>query len=629
MKMLKQIIPLGVAVALAGCGGSSSSSDNNESVAVTQITTNSTARFYVANWQSPKGTLNILNNEGVIQESIEVDNINTFSISVTPLTYSRFEFIPDDTLLSCPRFTGCGRTVRDDPNDLNGNRLVDFQEPTSVTLNYKADAFIAPGVNAVYFSPLSTAITDAGLSAVQASLSATPFYHLTHSNLTASVEAEMVTNAFTYAAIIAGVADSTFNVDTAFNAFSSNDSEQQAWQDYSQLAAQYIPDNLFSEQGNGLLPNVAGQVNQTIASVTTYQQWEPRVSEAQSLESRELLVDVRNIIGVARLQEKSYSNELDAKFAELEGAFDEDTQATLTALTNALNEVITNYSPLADDSVPAGQYSLRDLDIDYSKSPYTWAITGTYDNLPISIDLSIPTFRVSGVLGNKIEGVMSATVTNGSTFLSVDVSELLIQFDGIDVVNETNPDADTGIAQLTTNVVINKTNGELAGDLSLNLNRFVDSFGEVSTTLSSFDFQGDFESEVQSTAFHITAIESSPFIGEENDDLAFTFELDFPLSAANDFKFAYVGAVDNLTELTSTDIYVIAQGQALDLRIRDVNGNISLVAKGENGRWLDVKQAGRNYSGGLYFGDTKIAEVTAVRGIPGVLFPNGDFESVF
>ena len=60
-----------------------------------------------------------------------------------------------------------------------------------------------------------------------------------------------------------------------------------------------------------------------------------------------MLVDVRNIIGVARLQEKSYSNELDAKFAELEGAFDEDTQATLTALTNALNEVITNYSPLA------------------------------------------------------------------------------------------------------------------------------------------------------------------------------------------------------------------------------------------------------------------------------------------
>ena len=57
--------------------------------------------------------------------------------------------------------------------------------------------------------------------------------------------------------------------------------------------------------------------------------------------------------------------------------------------------------------------------------------------------------------------------------------------------------------------------------------------------------------------------------------------------------------------------------------------NINLIAKGENGRWLDVKQKGRNYSGGLYVGDTKLADVTAVRGIPGVLFPNGEFESLF
>ena len=42
-----------------------------------------------------------------------------------------------------------------------------------------------------------------------------------------------------------------------------------------------------------------------------------------------------------------------------------------------------------------------------------------------------------------------------------------------------------------------------------------------------------------------------------------------------------------------------------------------------------VKQKGRNYSGGLYFGDTQIADVTAVRGVPGILFPDGTFESLF
>jgi len=629
MKMLKQILPLGVAIALAGCGGSSSDSEDTQSVAVTVASTSSTVNFYVANWQPSQGTLNVINSDGVVQESIAVDNINTASVSVDPLTFNSFEFIPDDSTLTCPRFTGCGRTVRGDINDLNENRLIDYQEPTAVTLNYKASAFSAPGQNTVYLSPLSKVISDQGYSAVAASLAATPFYHLTHSNLSASVEAEMVTNAFTYAAIIAGATDASFSVDNAFTDFATKQEDQQAWQDYSELAAQYVTDNLFSDQGNALLQNVAGEVKQTIASVTTYSNWQERTQVTQSLDSRELLVDTRNIIGVARLQEKSYSDELDSKFEELEGAFDEDTQQTLDALINSLNEVITNYSPLADDSTPAGQYKLRNLDIDYSKSPYTWAITGTYDDLPISIDLSIPTFRVSGVLGDKIEGVMTASITNGATVLSVDVSELLIQFDGIDEVNELNPDAETGIAQLTSNVIITKAAGQLDGDLSLSLERFVNSFGEVSNTLSTFDFVGNYESSIQNTDFHITAVEASPFIGEENDDLAFTFELDFPLSGASDFKFAFVGEAANLSELTSTDIFVSVQNRALDLRIRDVSGNLNLIAKGENGRWLDVKQKGRNYSGGLYFGDTKIAEVTAVRGIPGVLFSNGDFESLF
>lgn len=114
----------------------------------------------------------------------------------------------------------------------------------------------------------------------------------------------MVTNAFTYAAILAGVADSSFSVESAFNAFTNLETDQQAWQDYSDLAAQYVTDNLFSDQGNALLKNVAGQVKQTIASVTTFTNWQARSAEVQSLDSRELLVDTRNIIGVARLQEK-------------------------------------------------------------------------------------------------------------------------------------------------------------------------------------------------------------------------------------------------------------------------------------------------------------------------------------
>ena len=625
--MLKKLLPLSVALALSGCGGSSN--DSSDEAVEISVASTSTVNFYVPQWQSAKGTLNQLDSQGNVVESVAVENINTASVSVSPLNFYTFEFIPDDSALPCPRFTGCGRTLRGDVNDINENRLIDFEEITGVNLNYAARAYVAPGVNEVFFSPLSTAITNANVDATLASLSASPFYQLTHSSLSNTLEAEIVANAFTYSAIVAGVSVEGFDLATAFDDFITQQDDTSAWQTYSSLADQYIADNLYSEQGNGLIQSVAGQVKQTIASVTSYNNWQQKVETEQALESRELLENIRDALGVIRLQDTTYADDLDAKLEQLESALDDDTQQTITVLAEVINEVLINYSPLAEVSASEGQYTLRNLDISYSTSPYEWLITGTYDGLPVNIDMSIPTFRISGVLGDKIEGVMSASVINGDTRLDVDVSELLVEFDGVSEQSELLPDAQTGIANITTDVVIAKQSGELTGEISLDLNRFVTAFAQEVTSLSAFDFAGQYQSDIQTTPFHITALEASPLTGEENDDLMFGLELALPLGGASDFSLAYVGDVIDLSQLTSSDVFISVKQKALDLRIREVNSNISLTAKGENGRWLDVKQAGSNYSGGLYLGDTKIADVTAVRGIPGVLFPNGDFESLF
>lgn len=625
--MLKKLLPLSVALALSGCGGSSN--DSSDEAVEISVASTSTVNFYVPQWQSAKGTLNQLDSQGNVVESVAVENINTASVSVSPLNFYTFEFIPDDSALPCPRFTGCGRTLRGDVNDINENRLIDFEEITGVNLNYAARAYVAPGVNEVFFSPLSTAITNANIDATLASLSASPFYQLTHSSLSNTLEAEIVANAFTYSAIVAGVSVEGFDLATAFDDFITQQDDTSAWQTYSSLADQYIADNLYSEQGNGLIQSVAGQVKQTIASVTSYNNWQQKVETEQALESRELLENIRDALGVIRLQDTTYADDLDAKLEQLESALDDDTQQTITVLAEVINEVLINYSPLAEVSASEGQYTLRNLDISYSTSPYEWLITGTYDGLPVNIDMSIPTFRISGVLGDKIEGVMSASVINGDTRLDVDVSELLVEFDGVSEQSELLPDAQTGIANITTDVVIAKQSGELTGEISLDLNRFVTAFAQEVTSLSAFDFAGQYQSDIQTTPFHITALEASPLTGEENDDLMFGLELALPLGGASDFSLAYVGDVIDLSQLTSSDVFISVKQKALDLRIREVNSNISLTAKGENGRWLDVKQAGSNYSGGLYLGDTKIADVTAVRGIPGVLFPNGDFESLF
>ena len=134
--------------------------------------------------------------------------------------------------MPCPRFTGCGRTLRGDVNDINENRLIDFEEITGVNLNYAARAYVAPGVNEVFFSPLSTAITNANVDATLASLSASPFYQLTHSSLSNTLEAEIVANAFTYSAIVAGVSVEGFDLATAFDDFITLQDDTSAWQTY-------------------------------------------------------------------------------------------------------------------------------------------------------------------------------------------------------------------------------------------------------------------------------------------------------------------------------------------------------------------------------------------------------------
>ncbi|MBQ4832517.1 hypothetical protein J8L70_04610 [Pseudoalteromonas sp. MMG010] len=623
--MLNKLLPLGLACFLFGCGGSSDSASSNE-ISTSITSSPATVGFYLPNWQSPKGTLVTKNFQGDVLSTIEVEDINAYSYSSDALTYLVFEFIPLDSTVTCPSFTGCGRVARGDDNDVNDNALIDYQENTDSVLTYQTQAFMAPGANEVFFSPMSTLLVQKTLSAELASLSATSFNHVSHSALNDTQEKEIIANAYTYAAIVAPSLDSNFSLSDAFTDFVVNGKPDESWDLFNQLAKQYLSSNLFNEQGNVLIQSVVGDALQTLSSISTFSDWEQRTNDTPELESRDLLVNTRNVLAIARLQEGTFNEELDIKLSELENAFDDEAKNTLTVLSKVVNIVLSEYSPLSDNPPSSGVYILEDLTIEYSSSPYSWSIIGSFDGLPLNIDLSIPSFRISGVLGNRIEGVMNASIIDNDTILNVDVSDFVIELDGInDAVDET----DTGIAELNTDIVIIKPDSEFTANLFVSFDRSITSSNSESTTLSSLELIGLYSSSVQTTGFHITAIETTPFIGEDNDDLVFSIELDMPIGGASDFVFGYVGNVTQLSDISSGDVYISINQNALDISVREVNDNISLVIKGQYGRWLDVKQSGSDYSGGLYFGDTKIGDVTSVRGLPGVQFDNGDFESLF
>lgn len=624
--MLKHIIPISILLSLAGCGGSS---DDATSDIITVDTANviSKASFYVAPWQSKTGILKTLDQQGNVLSEQVVEDINTVNIDAESLTYNYFKFEPTQSVIVCPSFDGCGRTSSDNENDVNGNRRIDYQEQLSQSFEYKVAFFASPGENQLYFSPLTTLLANKGLSSSVASFAATPFYHLTHSDLNATLESQVLTDALTYGAILANVNVENFSLDDALNSHLAQTDITTAWAEYARFSQLFISENLLNVQGNALIQSVVGEVRQKIANLTTTTNFPNNSISEQQLESRELLVDVRNILGVARLQEQKYSDELENNLAEIENSIDDGSELTLRTLADVLSQVLEEYSPLS--GVDAGVYKIDGLDINYSTGPFNWVITGDYQGTLVNLDLMIPRWRISGVLGDRIEGTMSATVISGDSTLVVDAQDIFVQTQGNNDPFATEEVPETGIANIATNITLLKGNTELSGQLSAALSRIITPFDEVSNVLSSLDFKGQFNSDIQKTDFHILASEATPFIDEVDDNLVFSVFLKMPLNGAADFELAHVGDIQALDSLTTGDVFIRLKNRPIDLHVRNVGSNINVIAKGSHGRWLDVKQKGKNYSGGLYFGDVKIGEVKAVRGIPGVLFPDGTFESLF
>lgn len=624
--MLKKLLSTYLIIALTGCGGSSNNTADTEPTSYA-VETSSTVSFYIAPWQSSAGTLILSNEDSSNVQTLIVEDLNSLTLELDSLNFHRVEFVSESTSLTCPSFDGCGRTLRDNENDLNGNRRIDFEEVMPFALNYKAVFFSAPGENKVYLSPVSSLAVDEGLDMSIASLSATPFYHLTHSQLNDNLEAEILTNALTFGVILKAAKEVEANIGTDIKLQTPIISELTNISDYALYAQQYVTENLLNIQGNQLIQSVIGDIKQRVFSIGQLSQTQPFDSSEQALESTKLLEDVRDVIGVIRLQEQKYSDELESKLKEAETLLDSDSQQTVLALSNTLYDVISNFSPISDTG--PGTYSLGDLSVVYTDSPYTWQITGQYDGQQIAIDMNVPKWQISSVLGNEIIGQLNAKINNDSTVLTVDVSEIVISFDGLDDPFEIEQDEVTGIGTITTDVVLEKNNTQLVGEITASIDRFVSPFEELLTVVSGFDFDGEIKSDLQTTGITIQAIESTPFINEENANIAFSLQLAMPLQGASGFKLAYVGDLEELDNINNANLFLTLENRALDLSIRQVGENINTVIKGQYGRWLDIKQKGRNYSGGLYFGDTQIADVTAVRGVPGILFPDGTFESLF
>ncbi|MEC4090035.1 hypothetical protein [Pseudoalteromonas rubra] len=636
MQKINKILPLLLAGILSACGGSSDPAPTVDDAEpgfghdVTQIPSASVA-FYVPKFVDTSGTLSVTQVSSRETQQFTVNDLNEMTITLDSGVVYQFEFSPSSEQVFCPRKLGCGRALRDDPNDLNGNEEIDFGEPVSANVSYSLAAKPVAGQNQLYFSSYATLLSDSQLDSTVLSLTNTPVYHLSHSRINQSLQAEYAAQAFTSADImrqlnIQGRQDDEISpLADAFDlAYKHSDST--LWQSYIDQVNEYFIETLLDEKDSTLFSSVVDQVLLTANEALQLQDM-VTLKDSDTVFNNDLLDHFRDSLGVVRLQEEKYSDELDTKLREIESVVSDDVvQESFLALAEAVYNVVDNVSP-ARNSEP-GNYQVDDLDVVYTTDPlFNWQVTGFNRGFEVSMDVTMSEWRKSPILGDRIVGVGVVSVRKGDVSLEADLNDIFLLFDGS--IDGDNLQTATGTSHFAGEVTLQTAASMTKADLRLHLDRVRSPGNSVESIIANLRLRGDFETVNQVTPVALYAAEQSPYEFDTALDLAFGLHVDFDLKGGPDFQLQLAADPNNFTNLNSAEISYVVGGRVMQLDVRRSGDNNNIVAQGKDGYWLDIKQKGRNFTGGYYYGDQQIGDVKTVRGVPGVLFPDGSFESLF
>ncbi len=609
---------------LSGCGGDSKSEAKVVSLEAPQ--TQSQLAFYLPTWFDNSGEIIIRSQGGEILSSFATASLNTELITLVANQSVIIEYIPSTTMLACPVTNGCGNSYDYVHEDINANGIIEHNESFSVNSTFAAKIFLSPGSNKVYFSQLSLIESTTEVNSHLKSLSVTPSYHQTYVDEDRTQAYQFLADASYY---------SLFSSSSSANAIVQIAESMALFVKENELSAVAINyfftiDQYLSEQQatnedeliNQYLIEEKIKLNRLMASSKVT--FSP--SHSNDLNDKILLEQFRNIFAFINIQEQKYNNEVNNKITELSNILTDDAEATTAIFSEVLAEVLQQYSPTND--TPAGLYQYQGLDINYSGSPYTWAISGIYKETAVNITLSIPLWRISAARGDFFKATIVGNVSSANTTLTIDTEELLLKFDGVeDVFNEEK--AETAIFNLITNIAIQTEYGAISGRINITGERVKNDSGQLFAILKQFSLSGLITTINQSTTISIIAVKNSKSLQQNKNDFFYDILLDLPSSGSADFRLSISGLNTNFELLDKVNLAVKMQGKILELNFEQVKNTRKLTLKGLDGRWLSLEQNKKNYSGYLYFGDLVIGEVITVRGLPGVLFPNGDFHSIF
>ncbi|AOT08017.1 hypothetical protein [Pseudoalteromonas luteoviolacea] len=629
---MKKVSGLYLLIALiAGCGGSGADVPQVSDIQPgfgNDTTENFEAnmRFYAPDFVDKSGKVTVTNLSDNSQLIHNVDSLNQFALTVPVSGQYNFMYTPNSNTVTCPILSGCGRSLLNDPNDLNGNNEIDFGEPINAEVHFELVALPVPGINQVLFSSFNSALAASKLDSSIWSLTAAPNNHLTQSTIQSKQKAEYVSDVMTYIDVMhqhnQNKQDSQLFANAIEEGLSGNSA---ALVPYRQLANDYLIEILITEETNALYRGVSEKVLIEVNELLRVDSSRQLHTEIEPY-SNDLMNEVRNAIGVLRLQDEQYSEDLKVKLEEVEELVNDDSQDAFLIALEVIGDVVKHVSPF-ENSVP-GNYTLPGLDINYqTEGGFRWVVTGVRQGFEVNVDISVPEWRISPTLGDKILGLGVGEISKPGT-------KLKYTFDVFEIVSEGSFDPNNaseviGVANASGKITLLQGDADLTGDIHVDYLRQNLSIRNTKSILPFLSVDGVLTTPNQVTPLRLYANERSPLALRSDMDLVLGAQLELALNGGKDLRIQVTGEPDDLSNFTTADISLILGDHVSEITVTNLVGNINVIVRGKDGYWVDIKKKKDLYTGGFYFGDKLVADVRTIRGIPGILFPDGSFESLF
>jgi hypothetical protein len=287
--------------------------------------------------------------------------------------------------------------------------------------------------------------------------------------------------------------------------------------------------------------------------------------------------------------------------------------------------------PIGSDD---GDYKLGALDINYTDSTQQWVLEGTYKGLTVNATVTMLSLTIDSGGESRIEASLNGSVVNPE--LNSTLNDVTFNLVSFSETSQQNPKS-TGYIAVDGDFLLRRGASVYEGMIRSRLESITTADDVDKQVLESVYLSGELRRTANTSRVTISLVNPSLFLESETADIipehvvtgvsyndtleglsSASLTLFFPFEDLNSFRIQ-----DNI------DVSASFAGRFMEFNFS--GSNTTFVYSGrthDDIRW-DFKVDDRVPAGFKYFNGTKIGEVRMLKDVPGVMFTDGNFVSIF